>query len=52
MKIGIAKMQIIVTEIRRIVHEVCLRCGTDLTESGECICDYISKADLKALAEV
>ena len=45
-------MQIIVTEIRRIVHEVCLRCGTDLTESDSCVCDELSEAELEALNAV
>ena len=48
MKIGIAKMQIIVTEIKRVKHLVCDRCHTDISESGGCVCDELSRDELEA----
>ena len=42
-------MQITVTEIRRVKHLVCDRCHTDITESGECVCDELSREELDAL---
>ena len=52
MKIGIAKMQIIVTEIKRVKHFVCDRCHTDISESGSCVCDEVPKGLTEALNAV
>ena len=45
-------MQITVTEIKRVKHLVCDRCHTDITESGSCICDDLSEAEMEALNAV
>ena len=45
-------MQITVTEIKRVKHLVCDRCHTDITESGECVCDWLSEAEIEALNAV
>ena len=45
-------MRIMVTEIRRVRHFVCDRCHTDISESGECVCDWLSEGELEALNAV
>ena len=42
-------MQRMVIEVKKVIHNICERCNTDLTESGECVCDELSKELLDAL---
>ena len=41
-----------VTETKTVIHNICSRCKVDLTESGECVCDELSEAELEALNTV
>ena len=45
-------MQRTVIEVKAVVHDICPRCKVDLTESGECVCDWMSEAELEALNAV
>ena len=45
-------MQRTVTETKTVIHNICSRCKVDLTESGECVCDWLSEAELEALNAV
>ena len=45
-------MQRTVTETKTVIHNICSRCKVDLTESGECVCDELSKDEIQALNAV
>ena len=37
-----------VIEVKKVTHDICDRCHTDISESGSCVCDELSRDELEA----